>query len=169
MSLQISNLVLLYDLQIDFDLSDLAKKHLMIRYDKTRFNGAIMKTYVPRVTLLVFRNGKVVCLGSKNLQDADRALKKLLRLVGVEKQLNGKIVNIVGTAKIASVFDLDQLAVKLGSIIEYTPELYPAAFLSFPGTRIRALVFQTGRIIITGGKSFEEMEETFTLVKKFLF
>ena len=46
-------------------------------YEPEQFPAAICRTENPHITLLIFPNGKVVCIGARKTEEAAEAIKKL--------------------------------------------------------------------------------------------
>ena len=59
----ITNMVASASLGLELDLYALANKIREIEYEPEQFPGAILKFKDPKASLLLFKNGKVVCVG----------------------------------------------------------------------------------------------------------
>ena len=66
---------------------------------------------------------------------------------------NMLIHNIVGSGCIEKSINLIKLAQKQRSFVSYNAELFPGAHIKFPDCRSIALVFTSGKIVVTGIKS----------------
>ena len=56
-----------------------------------------------------------------------------------------KIVNIVGSGSLDAEFDLERVAVDIGSIAEYDPNKYPGMYLRFGEDAPLITVYRTGK------------------------
>jgi transcription initiation factor TFIID TATA-box-binding protein len=80
---QIQNVVSLAKLsENEIDLSTLAEKLSNSHYNPKRFPAVIFKKSEPKSTVLVFRSGKLIIIGSKSEEDADRVSKFAAKRIG---------------------------------------------------------------------------------------
>ncbi len=62
-----------------------------IDYEPEQFPGAIFKVHNPESALLLFKNGKIICTGTKTREDVRRAIQHAVDLVNkYKKQTNQK-------------------------------------------------------------------------------
>ena len=61
----ITNIVASAALGLELDLFQLAAKIKGVEYEPEQFPGAILKFDDPKASLLLFKNGKIVCVGCK--------------------------------------------------------------------------------------------------------
>jgi len=75
----IQNIVAVADLEEDLDLTGIAIALGMenIEYEPEQFPGMVYKLKEPKVAMLLFSTGKIVCVGAKNVEDISRAVEKL--------------------------------------------------------------------------------------------
>ena len=74
----------------------------------------------------------------------------------LKKQVNSlRLTNIVASGNLNTQIDLHRLAV-MGKNIEYTPKRLAAAIIRKRDPKSTALVFNSGKIIVTGVKSEDE-------------
>ena len=77
----ITNMVASASLGLELDLFSLAQKIKEIEYEPEQFPGAILKFKEPKASLLLFKNGKVICAGAKTEEEIDRVLGKAKSLL----------------------------------------------------------------------------------------
>ena len=77
----IQNIVVSADLHATVDLYALSKEVKSIDYEPEQFPGAIYKIHNPKTALLLFKNGKVICTGSKTEADIHRAIDIMIKTV----------------------------------------------------------------------------------------
>ena len=158
---RITNLVVKFVLNFEITLNFLQFVLDKVDYRPKRFNGAIVKDF--GVTLLVFRNGKVNVVGAKSLDGAETAMKKFCELMGhpyTYKQMD--MVNLVATASVGKQLNLTHIAQKFPSMISYHPELYPAAYYTEDKhSKPKVLIFHTGKLVFTGFKSFDNVNNIY--------
>jgi transcription initiation factor TFIID TATA-box-binding protein len=131
-------------------------KRTMPRSDG-RFNGA--KIPLPRSTCLLFKNGAITVVGVKSLKETERIphyLTCLFPAAALAEPL--KICNMVATTNAHTTVDLKKLyeLVRNDSLVTYTPETFPGMKISVRSNLV-AIVFHTGKIVITGAKSTEDL------------
>ena len=127
-----------------------------------QFPGLIMKIREPKASFLIFSSGKVVCTGTKSLEEVDEALQKL---IGYMKKVDIDIIikpvvrveNIVASSDIDMKLDLNEIAIKLNNV-EYEPEQFPGlVFKIHDETKATFLIFGNGKIVCTGTKSDKDV------------
>ena len=77
----ITNMVASASLGLELDLYALASKIPEIEYEPEQFPGAILKFKEPKASLLLFKNGKVICAGSKTEADIKRSIDQVIKIV----------------------------------------------------------------------------------------
>ncbi len=80
MDVKIENMIYKFTFNQEIDLVCFTEhvKGPRIEYNPKNFPGIIYRVGDPRVTLMIFDSGKVMCVGAKIRDDVDRALCKLL-------------------------------------------------------------------------------------------
>ncbi len=76
MSYKIVNLVASTDLGLDIDLHRVAEEIDNSEYEPEQFPGAILKLDSPTVTVLIFKNGKIIIAGFKNEDTTKKDINK---------------------------------------------------------------------------------------------
>lgn len=78
---KIENMVASAALGIDIDLLKIAQRVSNIEYEPEQFPGAILKFKDPKASLLLFKNGKIICTGCRSEKEVAEAIKKTTLLV----------------------------------------------------------------------------------------
>lgn len=78
---KIENIVASADLGVELDLYAIAKASPDVDYEPEQFPGAIYKIHDPKTALLLFKNGKVICTGSKTEADIHRSIAIVIKTV----------------------------------------------------------------------------------------
>ena len=140
------------------DLYNLAITIPNIEYEPEQFPGAILKLKEPKVSMLLFKNGKVICSGASTENEIALAIRKASKLiheiqksVKVQKKVSYTVVNLVATANLGQPLDLFQTATKLDNV-EYEPEQFPGAILRLSDPKLTLLLFKNGKMICAGAK-----------------
>ena len=131
-------------------------------YDPKRFPGLVYRTKDPKTAALLFRSGKIVCTGAKSIDDVYRGLEKVfqsLRNIGIDVKGTPeiKVQNIVASADLHSVLNLNAIAIGLGlENIEYEPEQFPGLVYRLSEPKVVVLLFGSGKLVVTGGRVPED-------------
>jgi transcription initiation factor TFIID TATA-box-binding protein len=165
-TINIENVVASTKLAEAFDLPKIELDLEGTEYNKKKFPGLVYRVKAPKAAFLIFTSGKVVCTGSKNVEDVRTVittLAKTLKSIGFEKidldpEIN--IQNIVASADLKTHLNINTVALGLGlENIEYEPEQFPGLIYRIKQPKVVVLIFSSGKLVITGGKSPEECEE----------
>jgi|GEM_PF-1646002 len=140
-----------------------------IRDERYTFRVVALRTEKPRYTFLIYRTGKIVCTGSKNIDEAQRCDEYLLKrflTAGINTKVKTKaeIQNIVATANLKNPIDIEKLVTDLQkdkqTRIIYEPEQFPAAIIKLPinqTTKATILLFSSGKLVCVGLKTITEI------------
>jgi len=74
-------LVATANLNETLDLFQTAMKLDNVEYEPEQFPGAILRLADPKITLLLFKNGKMICAGAKREALLKKGLKKAAELI----------------------------------------------------------------------------------------
>ncbi|MBI1973667.1 hypothetical protein HYS54_02540 [Candidatus Micrarchaeota archaeon] len=85
----IENIVASANLEVELDLYGIAREVENVEYEPEQFPGAILKLKDPKTSLLLFKNGKLICTGAKSAADVERAINKAFSLI--KKQIKRKL------------------------------------------------------------------------------
>ncbi|MFA5049643.1 MAG: TATA-box-binding protein [Candidatus Micrarchaeia archaeon] len=170
----ITNMVASANLGLELDLFTLARELREVEYEPEQFPGAILKFKDPKASLLLFKNGKVVCVGCKNRNIIRKTIEKTIKILTPystkiirQKKPKIEITNIVASAELNMNLDLYAVASELDNV-EYEPEQFPGAILKFKDPKASLLLFKNGKIICAGAKTEEEIEKTINKARKVL-
>lgn len=84
----------------------------------------------------------------------------------MNKNPNITIQNIVATCDLGVGLDLTTVAVGLGlENVEYEPEQFPALVFRIDEPKAVLLLFQTGKVVCTGAKHIEDIENAIDKLK----
>ena len=162
--MNIRNIIATTDLQCQINLRDIALKVPDAKYNPDRFPALTLRIKEPKATAQVFKTGKIVCLGTKSLADLERAgseFARYLTLLGCNATFTNFVIkNMVASCDVGFKIQLEQFADNHGGI--YAPELFPA--LDYKLNHVTFLIFHSGKVIITGTKSQQEVDKAFNIV-----
>ncbi len=123
----------------------------------SRFPGVIYRVKEPKLAMLIFRTGKVICSGARSRKDIEAAVDKLIKKlkegrIRVKSKPIVEIQNIVASATLGFKVNLDALAIECYNT-EYEPEQFPGLVFRLDEPKTVMLIFRSGKIIITGAKT----------------
>ncbi len=160
--IKIENVVASTQIGENIDLNKIAREVKDAEYKPKQFPGLVLRTKEPKAAALVFRSGKVVCTGSKSVEDARRAVKQVVKIIGalgipVIDEPDVRVQNIVASADLGVDLNLNAIAIGLGlENIEYEPEQFPGLVYRLDNPRVVVLIFGSGKMVVTGGKNPED-------------
>ena len=184
----IENIVCTANLNCRLNLKAIALQANNVKYEPKKFSGLIMKIKEPKATALIFQTGKMVCLGTKNEEQAKTACKtfaKIIKKIGYKVTFtNFKIQNIVGSCNLNFRLPLSRLGNHIMKYmnstsvkhVAYLPDLFPGLIYHYLTPRnsgdgengnspnIVFLIFNSGKIVITGAKKTNQIYDAFSHV-----
>ena len=117
----IVNIALTSDLGVKLNLKKICSHLAHTEYNPEQFPGLVFKIKEPRSSALLFTSGKIVCTGTKSIEDAKKAVNNLIRALnklkyGIEPNPVLKVQNIVASGQLGVVLNLNQIAMRLRNI-----------------------------------------------------
>ena len=172
MKYTIVNLVASGNLNATLDLYNLPITIPNIEYEPEQFPGAILKLKEPRVSMLLFKNGKVICSGASSeaqislaIFKASKLIHEIQKSVKIQKNAEYTVVNLVATANLNMTLDLFKTAMELDNV-EYEPEQFPGAILRIMEPKLTLLLFKNGKLICAGAKKEEYLKKGLRIAAK---
>ena len=188
----IQNIVSTVELNCKLNLNEIALQLKNTYYDPKRFTGLIMRIKEPKTTALIFPNGNLVCLGAKNEEVSKKACRRFAKMIknlnypiSDIKEMNFKIRNIVSSSKVNFKIPLMKLYIHMKKYkcrVTYEPECFPGLIYRLDAKEkikdnnekklnIVFLIFSSGKMVITGAKSsnqiYDSFDEVFQLLSQF--
>ena len=150
-------------------LPGLARALRFVEYNPSRFSAVTVRLARPRATALVFSSGKIVCTGTKSALQARWALLKFLALLRTRchvphAHLYGFCVqNMVASVDVGHRLHLARFQTAFAAAANYEPRLFPGLIYRAHATQgVVALVFASGRIVLTGAKHVDVLRRACT-------
>ena len=148
------------------DLNAVVKGYPGVEYRPEQFPGLVFRLKRPKTATLIFNSGKMVCTGAKSEKESKRAVMKVIRelkksgiiIIGKPEL---KIQNIVASANLAGLIDLERSAYSLGRTM-YEPEQFPGLIYRMDEPKVVILLFASGKLVCTGAKKEEDVYEAVT-------
>lgn len=162
----LQNIVSTVDLKCKLDLKTIALNARNTEYNPKRFAAAIMKIRNPKTTALIFSSGKMVCTGAKSEEDSKKAAKKYAKTIknmGFDVRFTDfKVQNIVASADVGFAIRLESLSHRHAEFCQYEPEIFPGLIYRIYQPKVVVLIFVSGKIVLTGAKTREQIKEAYT-------
>ena len=155
----ITNVICAADLQCSIDLKELCAHLGNVVYNPKRFPALVWQKRGISTKCLIFRTGKVSCNGQSNLSDAKiciRQYARCLQKLGYAVKLTKiKVVTMSAVHTLTGTVDYNRLVMEMNAT--YEPELFTAAMLK--RDNIHFTIFRTGKVLITGIKNSQSMDD----------
>ena len=161
--IRIENIVATVTLDQGLDLGAIARSIPNVEYDPEEFPGLALRLDNPKLTALVFSTGKMVITGAKSTQMLIKGFKRILRLfykhgILITGKPRVQIQNVVASANLNAEVNLEIAAEQLDNVM-YEPEQFPGLIYKMDDPKVVLLIFSSGKMVITGAKSEEEVAQ----------
>jgi len=159
--INIENVVASATLNQKVDLNAVVKSYPGVEYRPEQFPGLVFRLKRPKTATLIFNSGKMVCTGAKSEKEARRAVMKVIKelkkggIIIISKP-ELKIQNIVASASLGGLIDLEKAAYTLGKTM-YEPEQFPGLIYRMDEPKVVILLFASGKLVCTGAKKEQDV------------
>ena len=136
-------------------------------FDRQKFAAITVRLHDPRCTVLLFSSGKMVLTGCKTFLQCLCASHDIVSIVRqayphTHIRLGGvAIQNIVGNADLHlqdhEFIDLDGIMEDYNVYCTYLKHMFPGLIYRPPNSPVVLLLFLSGKVVITGGKSSHDV------------
>jgi len=167
---KIENMVSAITIDQRIDLKSFSKMVKGLEYNPERFPGVVYRIKEPKLAMLIFSSGKIICTGARSKENINVAVKRLREKLAeggiiVKTEPKVEVQNIVASANMDFKVNLDVLAMKCENT-EYEPEQFPGLVFSLDEPKTVMLVFRSGKMIITGAKTPDDVNLAAERTKK---
>lgn len=170
--IKISNVVSTADLSQKIDITKLNDFPWGI-YDGVTYGGSCgyVKTPEMKGRVTVFSTGKMISIGSNNLEDSVNKLNQakfymLQENLVSDIKLIPKLENIIAVVSFGKSLKLTDLA-KLIPNSTYNPKRFSGLIFRIDDG-LSTLIFSSGKVVITGAKSIQDLNKTYLKLEKIL-
>jgi transcription initiation factor TFIID TATA-box-binding protein len=169
-NIRIENIVASASFGVLIPLDKIVSKLEGMEYEPEQFPGLVYRMKKPKAAALIFGSGKIVCTGARSLTDVKTVFKKVVEVVErsgvkVPKDFKTQVENIVASAKLDANLNLDTIAFNLENS-EYEPEQFPGLVYRMKEPKVAFLLFGSGKIVCTGGRTVKDVGIAITKVSK---
>ena len=137
-------------------------------YDKQKFAAITIRIRAPACTVLLFTSGKMVLTGCRTFLECIAASHEVVQLLkfgvaGISFHLSEcRIQNIVGNVDLKLLpgesMDLEQLHRSHSVFCTYQKNMFPGLIYRPNSSPVVLLIFVSGKVVITGGKSSNDVK-----------
>jgi len=169
-NIRIENIVASASLGVVIQLAKIVSKLEGMEYEPEQFPGLVYRMTKPKAAALIFGSGKIVCTGARSIGDVRTVFKKVISIVEssgtkVPKNFKMQVENIVASAKLDGNLNLNTIAFNLENS-EYEPEQFPGLVYRMTDPKVAFLLFGSGKIVCTGGRTIEDVKIAVSKVYK---
>jgi transcription initiation factor TFIID TATA-box-binding protein len=170
--INIENVVASATLNQKVDLNAVVKSYPGVEYRPEQFPGLVFRLKRPKTATLIFNSGKMVCTGAKSEKESRRAVMKVVKelkkggIIIISKP-ELKIQNIVASASLGGMIDLEKAAYTLGKTM-YEPEQFPGLIYRMDEPKVVILLFASGKLVCTGAKKEQDVFDAVAKLHKLL-
>lgn len=165
-----------------FDLHTISRFLPNCTYDKQKFAAITVRQHEPRCTILLFTSGKMVLTGCKDYVECCLASLNIAMLLRANLPHfyftlhDVTIQNIVGNVDLClgdtHYIDLDKMYTEENIYCTYQKNMFPGLIYRANSCPVVLLLFYSGKIVITGGKSrrdvFDGWAALWPVVKQYI-
>lgn len=152
----------------ELELKLIAEKVSGSRYNKKRFPAVILRKTKPRSTILIFKSGRMIIIGSESQEDAQIAANKISKQIKklTNKKLklkDFKVTNIVANADLGHKINIG----KLSEIDQLTrkDDSFPGAVYHMDNPVKAVLIFSSGKVVFTGAQKRAQINQAFEILQ----
>ena len=166
--LKIKETICSANLGCKLNLKLISKKYNFAEYNPRRFNSLILRTKNPKSMALLFSNGKILCSGTNSSEDCRQSIIKYSQfLINIGYPINIKnfnVENIIAYFNFEYDLNIEKLSEKYKSECKYIPELFSGVVFKKNKSNIVYLIFISGIVCISGGKSRNDIIDAYEFI-----
>lgn len=170
--IEIVNVVATADLEQQVDLKKISQ-HPNIFHSPNKYGGrvAYLKTPDMKGKVSIFSSGKLISVGTKSPEQAHKDMDTTVKILTSEGSIKpisieAELRNIVAVQNLGTTVDLEEMALIVNGI--YEPEQFPGLILRQDKPKVTYLVFSSGKIVIAGSKSLEDLDKAASIIKEII-
>ena len=166
--LKIKETICSANLGCKLNLKLISKKYNFVEYNPRRFNSLILRTKEPKSMALLFSNGKILCTGTNSSENCKKSIIKYSQFlinIGYPIIIKNFIVeNIIAYFNFEYDLNIEKLSEKYKSECKYIPELFSGVVFKKNKSNIVYLIFISGIVCISGGKSRNDIIDAYEFI-----
>ena len=169
---EVVNIAAVGDLGSEVDIEQIVHDaDLAVSNYDPEYNAAFFRFEEDGELVIQYVSGKYILRGDddfENMHQVNNRYLSYLSDLGIEfGDATLEIKNVVAVGDLEREINLEALMVGLGlEQTEYEPEQFPGLVYRPSSSRCVMLVFASGKVVITGGRSEDQDQEAFSLLKR---
>jgi transcription initiation factor TFIID TATA-box-binding protein len=137
------------------------------------YNAAFFRFEEDGELIILYTSGKYILRGGDEFEKMHEVNSQFLDFISdLGIQVDNptlEVKNVVSVGNLERQIDLNTLTIALGlEQTEYEPEQFPGLVYRPSDSRCVLLIFASGKVVITGGRSEEEDNQAFKSLQQFL-
>ena len=167
LAVDVVNIAAVGDLGVEVDIEQLASdSELPVANYDPEYNAAFLRFEEDGELVILYTSGKYILRGGDDFdkmhQVNDRFLSYLTEMGLDFSNPSLEVKNVVSVGNLEKDIELNALMIALGlEDTEYEPEQFPGLIYRPDSTRCVLLIFASGKVVVTGGRTAKEDEEAF--------
>ena len=164
---EVTNVVVTFNLQVSWiNLHALSLQFDHIKYNPRKFAAAVFWLKEPRTSTLVFCTGNTICAGGRSMSAAMLSARKVCNSFYKKKVWSFlgdfSVCNVVGA--MWCMFSINLKAMYSANMVDatikctYNLQSFLGLVMRLAQPKAVFLVFQSGKVVCTGGKSEEDIK-----------
>ncbi|XVH33752.1 TATA-box-binding protein (plasmid) [Haloferacaceae archaeon DSL9] len=164
---EVVNIAALGTLGIEVDIEQIVEDAgLPVANFDPKYNAAFFRFEEDEELIILYTSGKYILRGGDEFERMHQVNAEFLDFIAnlgiTVDEPTLEVKNVVSVGNLHHEIDLNTLTIGLGlEQTEYEPEQFPGLVYRPSGTRCVLLVFASGKVVITGGRSEEEDNQAF--------
>ena len=175
---EINNIIISANLGNNLFLNNIALKLKNVDYNLNKSSNLTLKAKNCKIIATIFSNGKMICSGAKNEKESKASCVKYAKIIKkIENNVDLKdlkIQNMVATFDVRFKINLDKLFKEINTLInnskkfgnnynycKYNKNEYPGLVFYMNDSKINFVVYETGKVVLSGAKSRNEINDVF--------
>jgi len=162
----VENVVVTAKFKHGLDLAALAKAFPQAQ-PMRKFPALTFKLKRPRVTLLVYASGKIVCTGARSEAEASSVIGEFVETMRrkgfvLPSDPEVRVENAVVSALLRTDVNAKEAVKRLATVYKatvYEPEGFPGVVVKLRDVEPSFLVFSTGKVVCVGSKTVKAAKE----------
>jgi TATA-box binding protein (TBP) (component of TFIID and TFIIIB) len=142
------------------------------QFNKKRFAAVILRVRNPKIAILIFAEGKVVCTGAKLPEQARYHIYRITKQVqdsGYRKTGVSpfQIQNLVACTHVPARINQTALSLRHSNVCTFASRIFPGVIIRHNATlgKITTLLFHSGNMVLTGAKDIRGIERALDFSK----
>lgn len=159
---KVENVVAVAKLGVDVPLEKMTAQTEKPEHEPEHTAGIVYRPGGEGVAALIFSAGKIVCTGTRSVDQAKKSINKVVEKVkeigvDVPAGFDIEIEDIVASSKIPAQLDLQKLAFSLQNA-EYDPDRFPGLVYRISDPPVSFMLFASGKVICSGAHSMGDIQ-----------